>query len=90
MLHHRSDIIAITIELYPPPVKSCWCAGGTIAIGIPSDGVILERSQINGIATQALHLKSPINQIVRNTKYPSTYLTNTLKAIGEKEGKDAA
>jgi large subunit ribosomal protein L10 len=35
-------------------------------------------------------LKSPINQIVRNMKYPSTYLTNTLKAIGEKEGETAA
>ena len=35
-------------------------------------------------------LKSPITKLVRNTKYPSTYLTNTLKAIGEKDGQDAA
>jgi large subunit ribosomal protein L10 len=35
-------------------------------------------------------LKSPISKVVRNTKYPITYLANTLKAIGEKGGEDAA
>jgi large subunit ribosomal protein L10 len=35
-------------------------------------------------------LKSPITKVVRNTKYPISYLTNTLKAIGDKEGRDAA
>jgi large subunit ribosomal protein L10 len=35
-------------------------------------------------------LKSPISNVVRNTKYPITYLTNTLKAVGEKGGEDAA
>lgn len=35
-------------------------------------------------------LKSPASQLVRNTKYPISYLTLTLKAIGEKGGADAA
>ncbi|GAB4310669.1 MAG: 50S ribosomal protein L10 [Candidatus Sumerlaeia bacterium] len=35
-------------------------------------------------------LKSPITQLVRNTRYPITYLARTLRAIGEKDGQQAA